>query len=231
MKLLDQSAQTNWKFIAIVAFVAVFLAGGILMLIPQFEELLPSLSPSVISSPNGNDSNSQVLDTSEWQTYRNDEFGFEVRYPEKRFALVPVEIGVFPDFDTRHEGEKLVDRGLVTRFGKEECWYGEAGFAMVCNALPENGISFVVVDKDISYFVESGGAGGEGEGEISVAGRNGIRYAHGAEGYNIEYYYLPLEANRTVVITIQSTFNSEYGLRYHPKELVDQILSTFRFVE
>jgi len=219
------------KLFLIVAAAAVIIAvGGILLL--RGMTLAPSLTPIVQQTPPPTPSpQPQTLDTSNWQTYRNEEFGFEVRYPEKRFALVPVEIGVFPDFDTRHEGEKLVDRGAVTRFGKEECWYGEAGFAMVCNALPENGISFVVVDKDISYFVESGGAGGEGEGEISVAGRNGIRYAHGAEGYNIEYYYLPLEANRTVVITIQSTFNSEYGLRYHPKELVDQILSTFRFVE
>jgi len=82
MKLLDQSAQTNWKFIAIVAFVAVFFTGGILMLIPQLEEQPMPLPPSIISSPNGKDNNNnQLLDISSWQTYRSEEFGFEVKYP------------------------------------------------------------------------------------------------------------------------------------------------------
>mgnify|MGYP001564602861 CR=1 FL=1 len=88
MKLLDQSAQTNWKFIAIVAFVAVFLAGGILMLIPQFEESTPPLSQQNNSQV---DTSGPALSEVEgvypesiegWQTYRSDEFEFEVKYPE-----------------------------------------------------------------------------------------------------------------------------------------------------
>jgi len=82
MKFIDQTAKTDWKFLVIVAFVAVFLTGGILMLVPRFEEQLQPLLPSVISSPNGNGNNNQILDTSSWQTYRNEEFGFEVKYPK-----------------------------------------------------------------------------------------------------------------------------------------------------
>jgi len=80
MKLLDQSAQTNWKFIAIVAFVAVFLTGGILMLIPQFEE--PTLPLSQQNNSQIVTPNSTVNEVEGWQTYRSDEFGFEIEYPE-----------------------------------------------------------------------------------------------------------------------------------------------------
>ena len=101
MKLLDQSAQTNWKFIAIVAFVAVFLAGGILMLIPQFEESTPPLSQQNNSQV---DTSGPALSEVEgvypesiegWQTYRNDEFGFEMKYPPSYFAKTGWESDCF----------------------------------------------------------------------------------------------------------------------------------------
>jgi len=80
MKLLDQSAQTNWKFIAIVAFVAVFLVGGILMLIPQLQEQTPLLLQQ--NNLQSDTSDFTPSDVEGWQTYRNEEFGFEIEYPQ-----------------------------------------------------------------------------------------------------------------------------------------------------
>ena len=87
MKLLDQSAKTNWKFIAIVAVLGLVVAGGILMLIPQLQEQTLPLPQQNISkiNPSGPPSNS----VEGWQTYRNEEFGFEMKYPRD---WNPVEI-------------------------------------------------------------------------------------------------------------------------------------------
>ena len=176
--------------------------------------------------------------TSSWQTYRNDEFGFEVKYPFDTFVVAPVETAVYPDFEIKYKGEKLIYAGREKMLGKKECSYGEAGFAVVCNSASEDGISFIIADKDISYLKNAGSAGGEDEGEVTLGGRKGVKYSYGAEGYNTEHYYIHVQHKatpyaiylpQTLVITIKSTFNWESSIRSPSKELVDQILSTFRF--
>jgi len=178
------------------------------------------------------------VDTSTWQTYRNDEYGFEVKYPFDTFVVAPVEIAVYPDFEIKYKGEKLIYAGREKMLGKKKCSYGEAGFAVVCNSASEDGISFIIVDKDISYFKNAGSAGREDEREVVLGGRKGIKYSYEAEGFNTEHYYIHVQHKptpnaiylpQTLVITVKSNFNWDSSIRSPSKELADQILSTFRF--
>lgn len=84
--------KSEIKLFLIVACVAAFLAvGGILLLkatqpapVVQTPPLpAPSSQPQAIDNQQSTPRQDlgQAIDTSSWQTYRNDEFGFEVRYP------------------------------------------------------------------------------------------------------------------------------------------------------
>ena len=71
--------QTEIRTFLIVAFiVVVFSIGGILLL--KTAAPAPSPTPVVQQTPPPAPQ-PQTLDTSEWQTYRNEELGFEFKYP------------------------------------------------------------------------------------------------------------------------------------------------------
>ena len=138
MKFLDQSAQTNWKFIAIIAFVAVFLAGGILMLIPQFQE-----QPSPLPQPNNSKLDTSDFTLSEvegWQTYRSEEFGFEVRYPGGWRTIEFEDLTVFND----EQGKSFMTLTFANRAIIGISFCGAYPQDKRCETLKGNNIDFVI---------------------------------------------------------------------------------------
>ena len=96
MPFVDNSAQTNWKFIWIVAILAVLVGGGALLYKDSTSEGGSLLqkgeqeSDTQVAEKSEEPQESQepeprapapVQKTSQWQTYQNLESGFEIRYP------------------------------------------------------------------------------------------------------------------------------------------------------
>ena len=69
--MIKFNQQTNWKYILIVVILAVIVGGGILAYqywwLPKQETKPPEITLKD--------------ETAGWQTYRNEEYGFEVKYP------------------------------------------------------------------------------------------------------------------------------------------------------
>ena len=275
--LYDNSTQTNWKHLTIVAVVGLLASGGILLLkamqTPQDSFIDSTIPPQVgeifaireeceaktgkkcsfvmcdyvlpgktFEEVCGEDfkkgwqptSESVEVNISTWQTYRNDEFGFEVKYPADRFAVAPIETFV-PYFNAKKfHGFKLIRPGAKERLGREECRYGEADRATTCTVNSEDGIGLIVVDGDsdktVSYIQEEKE---EYAIERNIGGRRAVSYTDTAEGYHTSYYFMPLTQEFTLVIikTWASGLSNEQGPIHDTVPEFDQILATFRFIE
>ncbi|MEK7542648.1 MAG: hypothetical protein AAB524_03025, partial [Patescibacteria group bacterium] len=194
--------------IAIVAFVAVFLAGGILALVPQLEEQTLPLLPSVISPPNENvNKPDQLLDTSTWQTYHNEEFGFEFMYP----AIWG---------DAQGSGESF-----TAYFQTPEYPY-----SMMINAHREKKSFMEYLDMVETARVGANKEDGLAKGDqLTVAGRSAVQHEiHDISGLvQIETFI-----DGTPKIIVQVYFMGHEGSTMESsRELNDQILGTFRFIE
>ena len=108
MTFIDNSAKTNWKFIGIVAVIAILIGGGILVLSSQ-KETPPQFSE--ITKPGTKPSEELPVDeTASWQTYRNEEFDFEGKYPETWFILNTFLEGKVVEFrDSQWDKEPKID--------------------------------------------------------------------------------------------------------------------------
>lgn len=77
---INTSPRTNWIFIFLVVSFGIAVGGGIIwyadVLEQQNKKAIEELRQTIPISPED-----QTPDTSDWQTYRNEEFGFEVKYP------------------------------------------------------------------------------------------------------------------------------------------------------
>jgi len=153
------------------------------------------------------------------KTYRNEAYGFEVKYPEDIFALVPTTMALPKDYKTNYRGVKLISEALVDMIGKEQCYYGESDFPHTCRAENEGGISFIPVNSSLQKLVSS--LNDSCRTNVTVAGRQSVRWSIGVEGAGLDYYYIPLAPNRTLVIVRLY----EYGGLPKP-DLFNQVIST-----
>ncbi|OIO06363.1 hypothetical protein AUJ27_04285 [Candidatus Falkowbacteria bacterium CG1_02_37_44] len=75
----------NWKYILIIVILAAIVAGGILAyqywLAPKQEVKVPEIKPPEVKAPEEVPPEEVPVDeTANWRVYRNEEYGFEIRY-------------------------------------------------------------------------------------------------------------------------------------------------------
>lgn len=71
------------KFYLLLALTLALAASAFALWCVNKKTVAPVVTEPVITQNSGNES----VDTSDWKTYRNEEYGFEVKYPESRFYI------------------------------------------------------------------------------------------------------------------------------------------------
>ncbi len=194
MKLVDNSAKTNWKYVIIVVFVALFIGGGVLWYAWSFKPMSESI---VLQIPTPQPK--EQFDISAWQTYRNEDLGFEVKYPEK--------------WEAEESSEEIIIKNPTS----------ESTFSIIQNPNPKN------LSMD-DWFREA----------TIVNGRPTVKAAAKLttiNGVNAYRFYTELEPpNPLFEVFIKGNNKKIFTLFADSQtpsdsKILDQILSTFRFVK
>ncbi len=200
-----QDFKTEIKTLLIVAFIAVVISvAGILLL---RNDVRNQVSPTPSPVPN----DQSVLDTSNWQTYRNDKFEFEFRYPHDWVG--PFIEGPGSSVVSSSE-EPRVTVQIVT----------ESGNLGLFETL-ENAEVGEVVEANLIFYSKIA--------NDSIGGYPAVRYT--ADYRNVPAQRLP--TGEEVLIKKDNQifelrmWGSSFEAVRNNKNTFHQILSTFRFVE
>ncbi|MCH7604680.1 hypothetical protein IID24_01700 [Patescibacteria group bacterium] len=189
--ILDSSAKTNWKFIGIVAILGVLVFIGALLLFPIQKEVP---SQGQITEPK----TLPVDPTANWQTYRNEEFDYQLKHPTEWTISTGCFGCIVPEVDVAvmRPLENGGFMGALTIFTQQKD-SGPQHFFEWLESIEEKGGKEIYIGGVKAWQLPDSGI------DI-VLERNGIAYG--------------------IIILEEATSAAE-------KETIDQILSTFRFIE
>jgi len=216
------AGKTNWKFIGIVLVLAVILGGGIWWCVER-----------------------QKNETAGWQTHKNQEYGFEIKYPSAF-----LEKGEFSCKIPVSGGEIVADDQAIRFY---HTFYFEICFDPDCEDKIESdmdiGFEICRVEGEYKKIAEGFYDVWKGESReipphpIIIAGQNGM----GMEGLigkrayqRANHYFLEKDENTAIVLRFyyhEMEFRPELKtaeeniLFDQQKEIFNQMLSTFRFIE
>jgi hypothetical protein len=92
--------KTNWKYILIILVLAAIVGGGILGYLRYFQKEISFLT----KFPEIKKPEKIIKETTNWKTYRNEEYGFEIKYPESWNASEYVKTSII--IIEKKEGKK-----------------------------------------------------------------------------------------------------------------------------
>lgn len=123
---------------------------------------------------------------------------FKVAYPGSVFSAYEINQTIPPNYDFKFKSIKLIDSKRAGLIGKTECMYGLSGNTSECSVEKEAGISFFTVPAPISIVTKD--LTPDITSKTTIAGKDSISYKMGAEGSGIEYYYIPVNSEKTLVV-------------------------------
>lgn len=221
MNFTLRDPRTNWKYILIVAVLGLF-AGGIMLVLqvaqPQIQEPAP-----METQPQ--EKMQTEVDTSTWQTYRNEGFGFELRYPASLYPSGGPN-QVFLVKKAASTAEKLGFSDNIAEIGINKATHR---FYAYFNS-PDNSVVENYGDLKLRSF-EIGGYSAVEYGYDEEAKKKEIKEQDDAvrQGSSVGMIVFPkgLMANKngTIIEIFTYSYHGDF------KEVFDQILSTFRFIE
>lgn len=197
--------RTNWKYVALVAVLALLVLGGIM--ICQDWKLLTQK----IQLPEGKVPEKVLEEVSaNWKTYRNDKHGYEIKYPSD------FKLNIWTDHGG-HENKEFISpvvKDSLILIGEQEKqenkslsdWTDE--YIKMYTGYQFDPPEYIIIDSNPAIYYKS----------LLVPSENR------------NSYFVFMEVNHSTIIHFGlSNINVEENASL--KAIFDQMLSTFRFVE
>ena len=211
-----QHFKPEIKTFLIVVLITIILTVGMIL-------LLRGLSPAPTPSPQP-----EILDTSGWQTYRNDEYGFEVRYPDEWLLDESMSLARTHPEQERNFVQINISNGRSTREGEEgsPCQLNYVGITFQIGKLRQQ--DFESFEYFVDFLIENPERGRPPTVkpkliQTTIGGSNALMIK-GEEYQDCEngFYYVEQNIDRYTTISFITERNED-------SLIIAQILSTFRF--
>ncbi|HZX50126.1 MAG TPA: hypothetical protein VFE94_03205 [Candidatus Paceibacterota bacterium] len=210
----------------IVAVVGIFALGGFLLWqnvsnqVTHTPEQQTPPPPVPSPQPQAIDNQQSEIDTSNWQTYRSDEFGFEVKMPENWMARefeVKIDLGIFnlPEYYAVSVSKIENNEGMTNREYAEQ-WFESRKDLLSDYEVSSTGAAEVSVGEYVGYKIQGFHTGIEGESTIDVIF---VELPNDDSIYQVQFPTGEFQTGQHIISPEENY------------QIANQILSTFRFVE
>ncbi len=196
-------SKTNWKYVSVVAIVAVVAGGLILYYWQNIQKEIISISQQIIQiQRNKTDKivDNSVSSTPGWQAYQNAESGFEIKYPtDKLFES---------SFSCRHSPSGQTDQ-KATQFSNSEM--------------------FIYLCKFTGDYINLANSFGTST-PVMIDNHNGLTMRTEINFGGRTFYFIEIKKGQTLMIDTFWAYDENKSFK-DKEQLFDQMLSTFKFVE
>lgn len=223
-----RGTSTAKLIIALTALILVVFAGRIWYVKTQTDGVSNVGAVSATST-----ALSTIKPIDSWNTLRDQEGIFEVKYPKNVLKKIERQEGIPPTWTDKTKALVLAHNIPV-----EHC--GLAGLPKNCTATTTDlAISFYTVNRNFNdIFKELQGVYGSDLPIVTINGHQGVSFEVGAEGEGTIYLVLPVNNAKTLFIGRSYINEGVVGLYRTAKDFIkyadqkalfDQIMSTFIF--
>ena len=213
--------KSKIKLFLLVALIAVVISVGGILLLKTLQSSLPPAQPTgQQTSPPVQSPEPQMLDTSDWQTYHNDSHGFEIKYP---LFLQRIERGSYEELSYCDGQARSVD-------AREYCVGTQYTIRIMVYDESYN-------PEQVKKYYDAAPLLADGRSGIREYEINGKKFSIGKQAvYEYEGWATHTAlCSKTVGISFSG---NAYVFQPNSNDLtskelqnIEQILSTFRFVE